>query len=37
MDYKLSDLEAWDEKICNIAKNSGLDWFEIEYEFIDYY
>jgi stage V sporulation protein R len=37
MDYKLSDLEVWDEKICNIAKNSGLDWFEIEYEFIDYY
>jgi len=37
MDYKLSDLEIWDEKICNISKGYGLDWYEIEYEFIDYY
>ena len=37
MDYNLSDLEAWDEKICAIARKHGLDWFEIEYEFVDYY
>jgi stage V sporulation protein R len=37
MDYKLSDLEIWDEKICAIAKKNGLDWFDIEYEFIDFY
>ena len=37
MDYKLSDLEVWDEKITEIAKKHGLDWFDIEYEFIDYY
>jgi stage V sporulation protein R len=37
MDYKLSDLEAWDERICSIAKGHGLDWYEIEYEFIDYF
>ena len=37
MDYKLSDLEEWDEKICAIAKKNNLDWFDIEYEFIDFY
>jgi stage V sporulation protein R len=37
MDYKLSDLEEWDERICGIARKNGLDWFEIEYEFIDYF
>ena len=36
MDYKLSDLEVWDERICEIAKGHGLDWFDIQYEFIDY-
>ena len=37
MDYKLSELEEWDERICDIAKRHGLDWFEIEYEFIDFF
>jgi stage V sporulation protein R len=37
MDYKLTDLEEWDEKICAIAKGHGLDWYEIEYEFIDFF
>jgi len=37
MDYNLSDLEEWDEKICAIAKGHGLDWYEIQYEFIDYF
>lgn len=37
MDYKLSDLEAWDEKICKIAEKHQLTWYPIEYEFIDYY
>lgn len=36
MDYKLADLEVWDEKICEIAKKNGLNWFDIQYEFIDY-
>jgi stage V sporulation protein R len=36
MDYKLSDLEVWDERICEIAKGYGLNWFDIQYEFIDY-
>ena len=35
-DYSLSDLEVWDEKICEIAKNYGLDWYTIAYETCDY-
>ena len=37
MDYKLSDLEAWDERILEIAAKHSLDPFPIEYEFIDYF
>jgi len=36
-DYNLDTLQHWDEKICQIAKNYNLDWFEINYESIDYY
>jgi len=35
-DYSLSDLEVWDEKICEIAKSYGLDWYTIAYETCDY-
>lgn len=37
MDYRLSDLEVWDERILEIAAKYNLDPFPIEYEFIDYY
>jgi stage V sporulation protein R len=37
MDYSLSDLEMWDERICALAKSHGLDWYDITYEFIDYF
>jgi stage V sporulation protein R len=37
MDYKLSDLEVWDDRILEIAAKHNLDPFPIEYEFIDYY
>lgn len=37
MDYKLSDLEVWDQRILEIAEKHGLDPFPIEYEFIDYF
>lgn len=37
MDYKLSDLETWDERILEIASKYGLDPFPIEYEFVDYF
>ena len=36
MDYKLSDLEEWDERVLKIAKPHGLDPFPIDYEVIDY-
>lgn len=36
-DYTLEELETWDEKICEIAKGYGLDWYEIAYETINYH
>ena len=36
-DWTLKDLEIWDEKICKIAKDHGLDWYPITYETCDYY
>lgn len=36
-DWNLKDLEVWDEKICSIAANHGLDWYPITYETCDYY
>lgn len=37
MNWKISDLEHWDEKIKKIAIKYGLDWFPIDYEVCDYY
>jgi stage V sporulation protein R len=37
LNYGLSDLSDWDEKICKIAKSHGLDWHEITYETCNYY
>ena len=36
-DWNISDLEPWDEKICEIAKQHGLDWYQIAYETCDYH
>ncbi len=36
-DWNLRDLEKWDEEICKIAKDHGLDWYPITYETCDYY
>ena len=36
MDYKLEDLKVWDDKIVNLAKGHKLDWFDLDYEVIDY-
>jgi len=36
-DWDLDDLEEWDNKICELAKKYGLDWFPIIYETCDYY
>ena len=35
--YSIKDLKVWDEKICSIAKNYGLDWYPVNYEICDYY
>jgi len=36
-EWTFSELNEWDEKICNIANNYGLEWFPIEYEICNYY
>ena len=36
-DYALESLTIWDEKICEIARGYGLDWYEIAYETINYH
>jgi stage V sporulation protein R len=36
-EYLLSDLEVWDEKICEIARGYGLDWHPIAYETVNYH
>ena len=35
--WGLADLEEWDNKICDIAKENNLDWYPITYETCDYY
>ena len=35
--YTIEDLKVWDDKICNIAKKFGLDWYPINYEICNYY
>ena len=35
--WNLEDLQEWDEKICRIAKQKGLDGYPIVYETCDYY
>ena len=35
--YNIEDLKKWDDKICEIAKGFGLDWYPISYEICDYY
>lgn len=36
-DYSFEDLKEWDDKIIEISKKRGLDWFPIRYEVVDYY
>lgn len=36
-DWDIKSLEAWDDKICKIAKEKyDLDWYPIDYEILDY-
>ena len=36
-DWTIKDLQKWDDKIIEIAKDYGLDWYPINYEICDYY
>ena len=36
-DWKVEDLKEWDDRICEIARNYGLDWYPLSYEICDYY
>tara|TARA_R110000824_G_scaffold21466_10_gene79951 strand:+ start:2207 stop:3523 length:1317 start_codon:yes stop_codon:yes gene_type:complete len=35
--WSIDELQEWDDKICEIAGNYGLDWFDVHYEIIDYH
>jgi stage V sporulation protein R len=35
-DWTTADLAHWDDKICRVAEDLGLDWYPIDYEIIDY-
>ena len=35
-DWTVADLQKWDDKICSVGEDFGLDWFPIDYEIIDY-
>jgi stage V sporulation protein R len=37
MDWTFDLLQAWDDKICDIAAKRGFDWFPINYEVCDYH
>jgi len=34
--WTVADLQKWDDKICRVGEDFGLDWFPIDYEIIDY-
>jgi len=37
VNWKIDDLELWDERVCSLAESFNLDWFPINYEICDYY
>jgi spore cortex formation protein SpoVR/YcgB (stage V sporulation) len=36
-DWSLDNLQEWDDRICEIARAHGLDWYPITYETCDYF
>ena len=36
-DWTMKILEEWDDNVCSLAKDFGLDWFPINYEICDYF
>jgi stage V sporulation protein R len=35
-DWSMDELQDWDDKICELGKELGLDWYPISYEICDY-
>lgn len=35
-EWSIDDLQRWDDKICDLGKELGLDWYPINYEICDY-
>jgi len=35
-EWTTSDLQKWDDKICKLGEELGLDWYPIDYEICDY-
>lgn len=35
-DWSMEELQSWDDKICKLGKEIGLDWYPINYEICDY-
>jgi len=35
-DWSLKELQDWDDKICQLGSDLGLDWYPISYEICDY-
>lgn len=35
-DWSMEELQEWDDKICKLGEELGLDWYPIEYEICDY-
>ena len=35
--WTVKELEEWDERVCNVAADFGLDWFPINYDICDYF
>lgn len=36
-DWTFEELDKWDDRISGVAKDFGLDWYQIVYEICDYY
>ena len=35
-EWSMKDLQEWDDKICALGEQLGLDWYPISYEICDY-
>ena len=35
-EWSMEELQDWDDKICKLGEELGLDWYPISYEICDY-